>query len=145
MLNLFGDPHQLTYFKQNFQQFFIFLAFFTKKKSLILNYKKNKNSWTYNFSQKQSLFILFENKKSTEEKEWCGAHHHHHHDVMTLAFYGSRFIQKKIMRNDETLYIYTSLNPVPNAQVCVYLMVHITKLQSHGPWCLLGHWNARLI
>ncbi len=23
----------------------------------------------------------------------------------------------------------TSLNPVPNAQVCVYLMVHITKLQ----------------
>ncbi len=26
-------------------------------------------------------------------------------------------------------YIYTSLNPVPNAQVCVYLTVHITKLQ----------------
>jgi hypothetical protein len=26
------------------------------------------------------------------------------------------------------LYV-TSLNPVPNAQVCVYLMVHITKLQ----------------
>jgi hypothetical protein len=24
-----------------------------------------------------------------------------------------------------SLYIYTSLNPVPNAQVCVYLMVHI--------------------
>jgi hypothetical protein len=24
-------------------------------------------------------------------------------------------------------YIYTSLNPVPNAQVCVYLTVHITK------------------
>jgi len=23
----------------------------------------------------------------------------------------------------------TSLNPVPNAQVCVYLTVHITKLQ----------------
>ncbi len=23
----------------------------------------------------------------------------------------------------------TSLNPVPNAQVCVYLIVHITKLQ----------------
>jgi len=28
-----------------------------------------------------------------------------------------------------SLYIYTSLNPVPNAQVCVYLTVHITKLQ----------------
>ncbi len=27
------------------------------------------------------------------------------------------------------VYIYTSLNPVPNAQVCVYLTVHITKLQ----------------
>jgi hypothetical protein len=26
-------------------------------------------------------------------------------------------------------YIYTSLNPVLNAQVCVYLTVHITKLQ----------------
>jgi hypothetical protein len=24
---------------------------------------------------------------------------------------------------------YTSLNPVPNAQACVYLTVHITKLQ----------------
>ncbi len=24
---------------------------------------------------------------------------------------------------------YTSLNPVPNAQVCVYLTIHITKLQ----------------
>jgi hypothetical protein len=24
---------------------------------------------------------------------------------------------------------YTSLNPVPNAQVCVYLTVHFTKLQ----------------
>jgi hypothetical protein len=33
------------------------------------------------------------------------AHHDHDH-VMTLAFYGSRFIQKKIMRNDETVYIY---------------------------------------
>ncbi len=27
----------------------------------------------------------------------------------------------------------TSLNPVPNAQVCVYLMVHITKLQTTFP------------
>ncbi len=27
------------------------------------------------------------------------------------------------------LHIVTSLNPVPNAQVCVYLTVHITKLQ----------------
>jgi hypothetical protein len=27
-----------------------------------------------------------------------------------------------------TIY-QTSLNPVPDAQVCVYLMVHITKLQ----------------
>ncbi len=27
------------------------------------------------------------------------------------------------------LIIITSLNPVPNAQVCVYLTVHITKLQ----------------
>jgi hypothetical protein len=26
-------------------------------------------------------------------------------------------------------YRLSSLNPVPNAQVCVYLMVHITKLQ----------------
>jgi len=26
--------------------------------------------------------------------------------------------------------IYTSVNLVPNAQVCVYLMVHITKLQQ---------------
>jgi hypothetical protein len=26
-------------------------------------------------------------------------------------------------------YYFTSLNPVPNAHVCVYLMVHITKLQ----------------
>ncbi len=25
--------------------------------------------------------------------------------------------------------MYTSLNPMPNAQVCVYLTVHITKLQ----------------
>ncbi len=29
------------------------------------------------------------------------------------------------------LYIYTSLNPVPNAQMCVYLTLHITKLQLH--------------
>jgi hypothetical protein len=27
------------------------------------------------------------------------------------------------------LYDQTSLNPVPNAQVCVYLTVQITKLQ----------------
>jgi hypothetical protein len=27
------------------------------------------------------------------------------------------------------IYIYTSVNPVPNAQVCVYLTIHITKLQ----------------
>jgi hypothetical protein len=27
------------------------------------------------------------------------------------------------------LVLKTSLNPVPNAQVCVYLTVHITKLQ----------------
>jgi hypothetical protein len=28
------------------------------------------------------------------------------------------------------LYVIdTSMNPVPNAQVCVYLIVHITKLQ----------------
>jgi hypothetical protein len=27
------------------------------------------------------------------------------------------------------IYTHTSLNPMPNAQVCVYLMVHITKLQ----------------
>ncbi len=26
-------------------------------------------------------------------------------------------------------YVYTSLNPVSNAHVCVYLTVHITKLQ----------------
>jgi hypothetical protein len=26
-------------------------------------------------------------------------------------------------------YIYTSLNPMPNAHVCVYLTIHITKLQ----------------
>jgi hypothetical protein len=26
-------------------------------------------------------------------------------------------------------YIYTSLNPMPNARVCVHLTVHITKLQ----------------
>jgi len=26
-------------------------------------------------------------------------------------------------------YVQTSLNPMPNAQVCVYLTVHITKLQ----------------
>jgi hypothetical protein len=26
-------------------------------------------------------------------------------------------------------YRVTSLNPMPNAQVCVYLTVHITKLQ----------------
>jgi len=25
--------------------------------------------------------------------------------------------------------VFTSLNPVPNAQVCLYLTVHITKLQ----------------
>jgi hypothetical protein len=31
--------------------------------------------------------------------------------------------------NMATNSIYTSLNPMPNAQVCVYLMVHITKLQ----------------
>jgi hypothetical protein len=29
----------------------------------------------------------------------------------------------------ELSYIVTSLNPVPNAQVCVYLTVHITKLE----------------
>jgi len=29
----------------------------------------------------------------------------------------------------EINYRVTSLNPVPNAQVCVYLTVHITKLQ----------------
>ncbi len=28
-----------------------------------------------------------------------------------------------------THYRVTSLNPVPNAQVCVYLTIHITKLQ----------------
>jgi hypothetical protein len=27
----------------------------------------------------------------------------------------------------------TSVNPMPNAQVCVYLMVHITKLPHPGP------------
>ncbi len=27
------------------------------------------------------------------------------------------------------IYSETSLNPVPNAQVCVYLTLHITKLQ----------------
>ncbi len=26
-------------------------------------------------------------------------------------------------------YSNTSLNPMPNAQVCAYLMIHITKLQ----------------
>jgi hypothetical protein len=30
---------------------------------------------------------------------------------------------------EHVLLLYTSLNPVPNAQVCVYLTVHITKLQ----------------
>jgi len=31
--------------------------------------------------------------------------------------------------NSTLVYAFTSLNPVPNAQVCVYLTVHITKLQ----------------
>jgi hypothetical protein len=35
----------------------------------------------------------------------------------------------KSLSSQEASYIYTSMNPVPNAQVCVYLMVHITKLQ----------------
>ncbi len=30
------------------------------------------------------------------------------------------------------VFYYTSLNLVPNAQVCVYLTVHITKLQLHN-------------
>ncbi len=29
----------------------------------------------------------------------------------------------------DDLHSFTSLNPVPNAQVCVYLTIHITKLQ----------------
>jgi hypothetical protein len=29
----------------------------------------------------------------------------------------------------DIVFRFTSLNPVPNAQVCVYLTVHITKLQ----------------
>ncbi len=32
-------------------------------------------------------------------------------------------------KNTNQQYNKTSLNPVPNAQVCVYLTVHITKLQ----------------
>jgi len=43
----------------------------------------------------------------------------------------------------------TSLNPVPNAQVCVYLTVHITKLQLQTtfprPLCIRHlaciHWD----
>jgi hypothetical protein len=37
-----------------------------------------------------------------------------------------------IQRVLDLLYIKTSLNPVPNAHVCVYLTVHITKLQNHN-------------
>ncbi len=46
-------------------------------------------------------------------------------------------------------YRVTSLNPVPNAQVCVYLTVHITKLQLQTtfpkPLCISHstciHWD----
>jgi hypothetical protein len=50
----------------------------------------------------------------------------------------------------------TSLNPVPNAQVCVYLTVHITKLhvQTTFPkplyittFCMYpsGHWPLKIL
>jgi hypothetical protein len=38
----------------------------------------------------------------------------------------------QIQRVLDLLYIKTSLNTVPKAQVCVYLMVHITKLQNYN-------------
>jgi hypothetical protein len=41
---------------------------------------------------------------------------------------GSR---EKASRKMTTTSFITSLNPVPNAKVCVYLRVHITKLQLH--------------
>jgi hypothetical protein len=34
-----------------------------------------------------------------------------------------------IQWNGQALVYYVVLNPVPNAQVCVYLTVHITELQ----------------
>jgi len=34
-------------------------------------------------------------------------------------------------------YEYISLNPVPNAQVCMYLMIHITKLQLQTTFTFL--------
>jgi len=37
--------------------------------------------------------------------------------------------QTKMHGNYSCITLYTSLNPVPNAQVCVHLTVHITKLQ----------------
>jgi hypothetical protein len=53
-------------------------------------------------------------------------------------------------------YIGTSLNPVPNAQVCVYLMIHITKLQLqtlhfqnlsiyHIPHISMGPWLLKIL
>ncbi len=35
-------------------------------------------------------------------------------------------------------YFYTSLNPMPNAQVCVYVTVHNTKLQLQTTLILCG-------
>jgi len=35
----------------------------------------------------------------------------------------------EMMLHNILYYIYTNLNPVPNAHVCVYLTVHIIKLQ----------------
>ncbi len=49
--------------------------------------------------------------------------------------------------------MYTSLNPVPNAQVCVYLTVHITKLQLQTtfskslciPHSACIHWDLKIL
>ncbi len=45
---------------------------------------------------------------------------------MTISFTSKTLMN---LLNNSFLYTLTSLNLVPNAQVCVYLMVHITKLQ----------------
>jgi hypothetical protein len=47
-------------------------------------------------------------------------------------------------------YIYTSLNPVPNAQVCVYLTVHITKPDMQYKFfkqlskLMVTHWKSNV-
>jgi hypothetical protein len=40
-----------------------------------------------------------------------------------------RWMEKASFRPRRPSMYKTSLNPVPNAQVCVYLTIHITKLQ----------------